>query len=229
MKNCFKLFLTAAILLLSVNSYALLPISLGIKGGVNLSNVGGDVDDNKSKAGFNAGLVMDIDIPLTSFGIMTGIEFTTKGAKIETRENVGDYSAFIDGKINASYLQLPVHATYKMGLAPATSLKFHAGPYFAYGIGGKSKITDFGVNGLNLSRDEMMDALGLKESDLKSDTFGSDGFDKFDFGLGIGVGLQVWKFGVDLGWDFGLTNISGDSDYKVRNRNGYLSFSYRFM
>lgn len=198
MKNYFKLFFTAAILLVSVNSYAQLPISLGIKGGVNLSNLGGDIDDTKAKAGFNAGLVMDIDIPLTSFGVTTGLELTTKGAKIDEEG--------IDANMNAVYLQLPIHANYKLSVAPATKVIFHAGPYFAYGVGGKSKFN------------------GEKEN-----TFSKDGFDKFDFGLGVGAGLQVWKFGVDLGWDFGLKNISGDSDVKVRNQNAYLSFSYRFM
>lgn len=202
MKNYFKLFLTAAILLFSVNSYALLPVSLGVKGGVNLSNFSGDLDDTKSKAGFNAGLTLDVDIPLTSFGITTGLELTTKGAKI-------DKKYFEDGKdatFNAMYLQVPIHANYKLSIAPTTKIVFHAGPYLAYGIGGKTKVE------------------GEKE-----DTFGKDGFDKFDFGLGIGAGLQVWKFGVDLGWDLGLKNISGSSEGKVKNQNAYLSFSYRFM
>lgn len=203
MKNYLKVFVTAAVLLFSVNSYALLPVSLGIKGGVNLSNVGGDLDHTSSKVGFNAGLIVDIDLPVTSLGITTGIEFTTKGTKIDKKHLIDTDE---DAKFNAMYLQLPVHANYKLSVAPATKVVFHAGPYFAYGIGGKTKI----------------------DGD-KYDTFDDDGFKKFDFGLGIGAGVQIWKFGVDLGWDFGLTDVSDMSDVSVKNRNGYLSVSYRFM
>jgi len=203
MKNCLKVLFTAAVLLVSVNSYALLPVSLGVKGGMNLSNFSGDLDHTSTKVGFNAGLVIDIDLPLTNLGLTTGVEFTTKGAKIDKKHLMNTDK---DVTFNAMYLQLPIHANYKISVAPATKVVFHAGPYFAYGIGGKTKI----------------------DGD-KYDTFDDDNMKRFDFGLGLGAGVQVWKFGVDLGWDFGLTNISDDSDISVKNRNAYLSVSYRFM
>ncbi|HHU97946.1 MAG: hypothetical protein QM237_07355 [Bacteroidota bacterium] len=41
--------------------------------------------------------------------------------------------------INPIYLQVPVHYAYKNALNPGTRVVLHAGPYAAYGVGGKQK------------------------------------------------------------------------------------------
>ena len=90
----------------------------------------------------------------------------------------------------------------------------HAGPYVAYGIGGKSKV--------KLSSSEGSAELG------DVDVFGDDGFKRFDAGLGLGVGAEFGPILVDLGWDMGLVDISGSSNGNVKNQNAYLSVGYTF-
>lgn len=199
--KALKLVLLTAALFIGMKANAqLIPFSIGIKGGVNMSNFSGDVDNKSNRAGFNAGLTARLNLPASLY-VASGVEITQKGAKYD-----GDNKNKV--KANPLYLQIPAHLGYKINLIPTTRLLIHAGPYWAYGIGGK-----------------------VKTGGEKKDFFGSANYQakKNDFGLGLGVGLEVWKFGVDVGYDFGLSNISRNSDVKMRNRNGYLSFSYRFM
>lgn len=192
MKTTFKTCLVAIALLIGINTYAQdKPITFGVKAGVNLSNVSGDVDGSKAKIGFNAGVTLDYGFTPDIY-LLTGLELTTKGLKED------------GASANLMYLQLPVHVGYKLSVADATKIVFHAGPYVAYGIGGKTG----GV-----------------------DSFGKNRFDTFDFGLGLGVGAEFGKIGVGLGYDFGLVNII-DTDLiggaNVKNMNAYLTLGYKF-
>jgi hypothetical protein len=59
-------------------------VSLGVKGGINMSNLYGDELDNENvKIGFNVGLLADIDFSFNS-AIQTGLFFTTKGYKYDS-------------------------------------------------------------------------------------------------------------------------------------------------
>lgn len=206
MKTIIRMSLVAVAMIFCVAVNA--QVSLGVKAGVNLSNYGGDIDDTDAKAGFNVGLTAEFGLPLTSMYILSGLELNTKGAKYEE----GGYKL----TSNAMYLQLPVHFGYRISALETFGVSFHAGPYIAYGIGGKTKIEG-----------------------VKFDTFGDDGLKEFDFGLGLGVNAEFSKLSVGIGYDFGLANIArniemeiGDlnlkSDVKVRNMNAYLSVGYKF-
>jgi hypothetical protein len=197
MKTTFKTCLVAIALLIGINTYAQdKPITFGVKAGVNLSNLSGDVENNKAKIGFNAGVTLDYGFTSDVY-LLTGLELTTKGYKVKE----GDYKL----TANMMYLQLPVHVGYKLTVAEGTKVVFHAGPYVAYGIGGK--ISD--------------------NEDDKWDSFGDESAKKFDFGLGIGAGLEFGKIGVGLGWDLGLANINR-GEGKIKNQNAYLSVGYKF-
>ena len=115
-------------------------------------------------------------------------------------------------KQNLNYLQLPVHFAYKYEVMPATRLVFHAGPYIAYGVGGKSEVTSGSVSITN------------------DNVFGDENYQykPFDAGLGLGVGAEFGQFLLGLGWDMGLVNISRIDDGNIKNKNAYLSIGYRF-
>ncbi|MDD4778245.1 MAG: porin family protein [Fermentimonas sp.] len=200
-KNRLMLLLTMFAMVTAVSAQ----VSLGIKGGVNMSNLYGDEVTNENiKIGFNVGLLADIDFSYNS-AIQTGLFFTTKGFKYDS-ENL-DYTE------NLMYLQLPVHYAYKLDVSPGTRVVFHAGPYAAYGVGGSRKL-DVGESG-----------------SLEVDKIFGDGdfqYKPFDAGVGLGVGAEFGPILVDLGWDFGLVNISNANDSNVKNQNAYLSLGYKF-
>lgn len=205
MKQFYKLSLLTIALFIGITAKAQeSPMSIGIKVGANLSNIGGDIDDTDAKFGYNFGITVDYGFT-PNWYLQSGVEFTTKGYKLK--------HDILNQKTtsNAMYLQLPVHAAYKLPIVDGTNIVFHAGPYFAYGIGGKTK---YEVAGTTIK---------------KISTFGDTPRAKrFDFGLGGGVGVEFGAITADLGCDFGLVNISHTST-SVKNQNFYLSVGYKFF
>lgn len=202
-----KLSLIAAMLVLVTVANA--QLNLGVKGGVNLSNFSGDLEEADAKVGFHVGLAADYEF-MYNHAVQTGLFFTTKGAK------ASDAAFGASGKVTMTpmYLQLPIHYAYKLDVSPGTRLVFHAGPYAAYGVGGKTKIKA---------------SVGDISGEDSFDVFGDDGFLKrFDAGLGLGVGAEFGPILVDLGWDMGLVNIADNKDIDIKTQNAYLSVGYKF-
>ncbi|HHV86972.1 MAG TPA: PorT family protein [Petrimonas sp.] len=206
-----KLKLSLVVAMLAIVTAASAQLNLGVKGGVNMSNFYGDkLTDKNAKIGFNIGLAADYEFA-PSMAIQTGLFFTTKGAKYTGNllETKGEYT------INPMYLQVPVHFAYKMDVTPGTRIVFHAGPYVAYGIAGKST---FKISAGSES--------GKTEG---ANLFGNKGpLKPFDTGLGLGVGVEFGRYLVDVGWDRGLVNISNSSNGNIKNQSAYLSVGYKF-
>ena len=206
MKTIIKTSLIAIALLIGVSANAQKsPVIFGVKAGINLSSVGGDSDGADSKVGFQVGVTMDI--PLTQeFYVASGLNFTTKGFKVNGFAYENSYA---DTKFNPMYLELPIHIGYKLPVAENTKLNFHAGPYIAYGVGGKFSAKVGGHKG-----DVNVFSTGL----LK----------EFDAGFGLGAGSEFGKIGVGIGYDFGFVNIVDQSGGKLKNQNAYLTLGYKF-
>lgn len=201
-----KLKFTLLTVALMVATMASAQVSLGIKGGLNMSNllVNDDQNTENMKLGYHVGLAADYEF-MPSMAIQTGLFFTTKGATIKNNDGSLEYTR------NLMYLQVPVHFAYKVDVTPGTRVVFHAGPYLAYGVGGSYKTK---VGTLNFQNDKIF---GTADGQYKP----------FDAGLGLGVGAEFGPMLLDLGWDMGLVNISNTST-SVKNQNAYISVGYRF-
>lgn len=202
-----KLKLSLVIVLLSIVSFAGAQTpSFSIKGGLNMSNFYGDeLNDKNMKTGFHIGVGADFEFA-PNMGIQSGLFFTSKGAKYTTK--IED----VELNSNANFLQVPVHFAYKIDLMPGTRIVLHAGPYIAYGIGGKTEAGIF--SGDTFKDGAFLDVL--------------NGLKPFDAGLGLGVGAEFGAILVDIGWDMGLTNLSRVNLYDVKTQNAYLSLGYKF-
>lgn len=90
-------------------------------------------------------------------------------------------------------------------------MQFNVGPYLAYGIGGKVKVTD-----------------GSDEDE--EDFFGDDsGAKRFDAGLHIGAGITVAQhYYLGVAYQWGWVNINEDSDLTVKNKNFMINLGYIF-
>jgi hypothetical protein len=205
MKKLFLLIIT--VFVLSTNSYAM-DVLIGIKAGGNLSNLHFSQDKIRTKQyvmlGFEGGITLDFGIN-DSFFVLSGIDYTIKGAKTN-KSSSNIYTTY-----SPMYLQLPVHIAYKLNLGGTTKLVFGAGPYFAYGIGGKT-------------RDIIKDG---KNKTVNSKDFFSD-HKKFDFGAGLSLGLEVNILSITVGYDWGFLNIAKSKDNKQNNRNTYLTVGLKF-
>lgn len=212
-------------------------LSLGIRGGANMSNfTGKSVKDTKMKLGFNAGITADYEFT-SNAAIQTGLLFTTKGAKLSSKkieQKIGDVkiNGSADATADAMYLQLPLHFAYKINLAPDTRLVLHAGPYAAYGVGGKTttKSSVKVLGNVPANQKAAVDE-AVKKLNTKSEVNTFDkkaGYKPFDAGVGAGVGAEFGSFFVDLGWDMGLLNIARTKDSSLKTQNAYLSIGYKF-
>lgn len=190
--------LTLVLLFTGSVAYAqILPLSLEVRAGSNLSNMSIKDIDTKAKAGFNGGLALQLSVPLTGLFVESGVFFTSKGAKLnETFMGVQNKTT-----INANYLQVPVLVGFKLSALPLLRIKFYAGPYFAQGIGGKTG---------NL------------------DTFRGDGLQRFDSGITAGAGAELFKFTLNLGVEYGWTNVS-HTDVRMRNQNSFITLGYKIF
>ena len=176
-------------------SYAQAQLTFGARAGLNLTNMkmkmGSISMSPDMKPGIQLGVVGEFGLS-ESFFIQPGIVFAQQGCKMDSwGESV---------TMNLNYIQVPVNAQYKLDLGNM-KLLLQAGPYLGVGVNGKLKAK----------------VDGKKESEKIE--FGKDGLKRFDFGLGIGAGLQFGNIQAGLGYNLGLANIA-DSDDDIEFSSG---------
>ena len=176
-----------------------------VNAGLNVSNYLNtpSIVDAKAKAGafFGVGLEYRID---PSWYLESGLNISLKGSSVKGAWG-GDTSNIAKVKFNPIYLHIPLHVGYKLRFDNGYNLNLSAGPYLAYGLGGKGKIG------------------GEKES-----IFSSNGWDfkRFDAGLGVKAGMDIDIFNVFLGYDYGLVKMQ--NDFKAKNGNFYAGVGLKF-
>ncbi len=126
----------------------------------------------------------------------------------ETGLGIAGYGTSIaDGavKVNAYYFEAPALVNYRFGLTNDISLIPYLGLSMRMGFAGKTK----------------------SGSD-KADTFGDEGFNRFDMGIRAGIGVEWQRYSFRFGYDAGFLNLSDVSDITVRNKTFQLQLGYRF-
>ena len=164
------LFLTA----MSINAQEK-KITFGVKAGLNLSNITSDkrnYNNTKTKSGFHGGITLDYAFT-PQWYLLTGLEYTSKGVKIELSTR--------DQDVTAAYVQLPVSAGFKLQASDDIAVLVGAGFYFAYGIHGKIKQGSF-------EQDTFSD-VALKKFDSGVNIGASLEWQKLCFGLGSELGF----------------------------------------
>lgn len=199
--------------------------ALHLNAGTSISNVyvGSEHNTNSDvKVGYQFGISADYVLPSNLY-FQSGIVFASKGAKYDQHDPdaplldyymEGAMSSFIDEQsvsVNSIYLQLPINVGYKFELNNHLSINIAAGPYLAYGVGGKATL-------------EEVDSEGYTEK-IKQNVFGKDGWKRFDAGFNAQLGAEFNKFSVNFGYNFGMVNV--DRMYDVYNRNLFISVGYR--
>lgn len=101
-------------------------VSWNAKVGMNISNYTGDFDMN-AKVGFKIGGGMEYGFN-EIWSLQPSLFVSSKGVKKD------------ELSVNAVYLELPVMAAARFKVADNTNIVLSAGPYFACGIGGNSKV-----------------------------------------------------------------------------------------
>ena len=195
-------------------------LRVGMKGGLNFSNMLEASDFNtfsdvyKYSTGYNIGLA--VSTPATSVvGGESGIYLNTRGYKI----NSGDDVNGVVGSVNTLWLEIPFKATKSMELGPLT----------LFASGGVS-----GSLGLSGTMDLDVTVLGLTTSSEDDIVWGTDPDDadlvRIDYGAVASAGLEFKSFVLELGYYYGLANISPyiEDGYVISSRYFSISLGYLF-
>lgn len=163
---------------------------VGIKAGLNYSNIFSDGVDRNSLAGFNAGLFAKV--PVTgSVSIQPELYFTTKGSRLTYNSTFANG----DAQFKLSYLELPVLFVYNL----SRHFNIQAGPYVSYLLDGKAT---------NKSSAPIFDF----ENQLKNDDY-----NRLDAGLAAGLALDVSKISFGARYTYGMTTIGKENTYAGTN------------
>jgi hypothetical protein len=185
----FAAFLTA--------NYAQAQFSFGVRAGFNMTNLF-NREGTKFQPGFHAGLVGDIAVG-PAFSIQPAVLYATQGWKLETE--------LVNGAVVLNYIQVPINLQYKVDLM-GPKLLVQAGPYFGYGLGGKSKI-------------------GSLTTDIKMG--GDEAYNAIDYGIVGGVGAQFGRIQIGINYLLGLADLNNtDLGDSVKNTGLSLSLTVLF-
>ncbi len=198
------------------------------QGGLNLANItntnSGHTEKNHLLPTFNVGLMSRFGIS-SSFDLESGILFTGKGSKAETYFDNGEN--YVKTKFNPLYLEVPLNAVVKIPLnAKAKSnIFFHAGPYIAVGVGGKST-SDSRIIGLESSSSSTIKFSNDNPFTSQQDDAAYNKLKRFDFGANFGGGIDFGKVMLKANYGFGLAKInSTQSDNGANDKNKFRTLS----
>ena len=160
---------------------------IGVKGGLNLTNWYTDnVQDENMKLGFNLGLFAKL--PVTKgLSIQPEILYSVKGAKI----TYGGIFGTSEYRYNFNYVEVPVIAVINL----AKNFNVHAGGYAAYLA--QSNIKREVDNGPN-------DPVA---------NFDEDDFNRFDYGLVGGLGIDVESVTIGARYNYGLREVGKSGNF----------------
>jgi hypothetical protein len=168
-KIAFLLFTTLTI---SFASQA----QIGVKLGANMSNLAGNLQNEdvyKNKIGFVGGLTYNIPLSSDNFvSIQPELLYSQKGYKLTDRPytNTSGQSGTQEGKVNYSYLDLPI--LLKINAGP---IFFEAGPQVSYLLSVKD-VTEITIGGVDFEDQQRLDKDALSEIEI---------------GYAAGVGVQI--------------------------------------
>lgn len=188
------LVLVTAFMLLSVQGFS----QFGVKGGLNFNSFD-DVKINKEKdvktvfekrTGYHFGILYKTKIPLIGLAIQPELLFSQTNSSITyTGENTtssyydpvaGAPVSTVNGDMKLSYLQLPVSVQWGIDLMLFRPF-IQVVPYIGCTLNSK---------------------LDIGNTSLKMDT------DKFQYGIGVGAGLDIWKLQVSGRYNWDLGNVA---------------------
>jgi hypothetical protein len=185
------------LLIITTSSFAQ---QLGIKAGLNFTNVSNEKDiDLSSSNGFHAGLAIEVPtLPLISIG--TGLFYTRRGYK---SNEVGK-----DGNVSIDYLDIPVDLMIKIKVADLIGAYISAGPYFSYGISSK-----------------VFDANGILQNGFDNDDID---LNRIDSGVNIGLGVDFTNIRLSAAYGASFTDNGSEPNIELKNRVLKISVGYFF-
>lgn len=191
--------------------------------------------EKEPKPGFQVGITADYHLN-GLFGLQSGLSITTKGSRHRGADLwIGGPSApttYYTITTNQVSLQLPLKVVYQMPVSRQSKLFINAGPYLAYGIGGKEKQEEKTIP-TTMYGDKTYSASTFKQEPRRK---GGYSLDRLDYGFAGGLGVSYKRYILATGYELGLPDIgesfgnapeTAQPKYEYKNRNLFITVGYR--
>lgn len=182
-------------------------VSVGYQG-ANVSNF----ESSKMVSGVRAGVALDFGVAnmgTMQFSVQPGLNFSMKGW------SAGSENLNVNKTTNLYYIDLPILANLRFDAGRDLNAFVNAGPYLAYGVGGKT-------SGNFLSIEYSKDVNPFKKYD------GESLYRAFDWGLQVGAGVEYRRIMLGVGTQVGLYDITPGESLSNKNTSFFVSLGYRF-
>ncbi len=233
-----KVLISLAALCLMVALPAQAQIKFGIKAGANISSLSGDknamIDEIKNAANYHAGLLVQYNIG--NFAIQPEVLLSTQGAELVndgTSEALNFYSAVTGESVpntftlKTTYLEVPVNLQYGINVGGMARVYVQAGPYASLLLADEMEGTESFYEKYKEYAGELSQDGGIAQF-----------VNKFDYGVGVGAGIEVLFMQLSVKYDFSLaefqeiTSKIGNVDMNLmsglKNRNLNISLAFMF-
>lgn len=200
-------------------------ITYGVQAGATIANWKGDALESlndvvdlsngfvttKSKTGISIGGY--VNIPVTDkISFEPGLQYAQKGytmqgdLKIDALKFLGVNAS---AKVEAHYIDIPLVLKAEL----AKGLSIYAGPQVSYLVKNNLHL-NAGVLGISLYNDRL---------DI------TDNFNRVDMGLAGGIGYKFDNgFNIKAGYDYGLSKLDKNDNFKAYNRVAKISVGFSF-
>ena len=148
-------FIVLAVSVLFANP-AQAQIKLGVKGGLNVSNLKLSRDnwDAENRAGFFFGPMVKVTVPVTGLSFDVAALYDQKEAKVKVADDVvgGTYNSTT---VTQKFIDIPVNVRYGFGLSSLANIFLFAGPQWGINVGNENfkwdKSTSYSLKKANFS------------------------------------------------------------------------------
>lgn len=204
----FKFTLIAFLLLSATFAYS----QIGVRAGVNIASQDHDpeiFDTPSSIIGLNLGVVYELGVS-DLLTIQPELHFIQKGSKYEY-----DFGTSVESELKLNYLELAIMARLDLlEFGDDAGLYVGVTPTLGYALSGTTKTTE-SVGGMSTEVEEDVD-------------FDDDGFERLDYGIGLGAGVNFGNIFIDVRYNLGLANITNVDDFTINNKGILVGVGYRF-
>jgi hypothetical protein len=180
-------FFLLTFLLHSVCTAQMGKVRVGVKGGLNFSNLNVEkAIDVKMRTGANLGLFAKLPVG-GMFAIQPELYYIGKGSDITYND------VFVDGtaRFNLNYLEVPVLVMVNI----TDYFNVHAGPYVSYLLNGTVK-----------------NKANIKLFDFEKN-INTDDYERVDAGIAAGIGIDVNAISIGARYNFGLRNVGKERTF----------------
>lgn len=238
-----KFFLLATAMMLLPLFVSAQSVSIGVKGGLNMSTFGGEDANQAFQSGDIPGLSVDFDPAMRTafvaggfvtiqlddyFALQPELLYVSRGVRYNDDGSVLGVPFTYDVKLKVNYLEIPVLAKLTIPTGTPAIPFLYAGPSIGLKVG---KATTDGTVTVMGQETDISDEDGDSDSNFKSSDFG------VAFGGGLGLKLGGGMLSFDARYTLGLSTImkpqtdnNGDEvEMDIKNRSLALTLGFSFF